>query len=133
MSVWVTSLVSTNEVINLLLEKYKVESDSQNFALFIVRDNGEQRRLKEDEYPLLSRVLLGPHEDVVKLYLMDSHSTPEVSSEVAQFLNLSLVECRAILGQYYSQEEREVARIKEKYNEMKIRMFHRMKQLTAGL
>lgn len=74
----------------------------------------EQRRLKEDEYPLLTRVLLGPHEDVVKLYLMDGHNTPEVSSEVAQFLNLSLVECRAILGQYYGQEEKEVARIKEK-------------------
>ncbi|KAJ8972188.1 hypothetical protein NQ314_000318 [Rhamnusium bicolor] len=133
MSVWVTSLVNTNEVINLMLEKYKVESDSQNFALFVVRDNGEQRRLKEEEYPLLARVLLGPHEDVVKLYLMDSHNTPEVSSEVAQFLNLSLVECRAILSQYYSQEEREVARIKEKYNEMKIRISHRMEQLKVGL
>lgn len=74
----------------------------------------EQRRLKEDEYPLLTRVLMGPHEDVAKMYLMDSHNTPEVSSEVAQFLNLSLAECRAILSQYYSQEEREVARIKEK-------------------
>lgn len=40
MSVWVTSLVNTNEVINLMLEKYKVESDSKNFALFFVRDNG---------------------------------------------------------------------------------------------
>ncbi|CAG9823550.1 unnamed protein product [Phaedon cochleariae] len=131
MSVWVTSLVNTSDVINLILEKYKVESDPQNFALFVVRDNGEQRRLKDEEYPLLARVLLGPHEDVVKVYLMDSHSTPEVSSEVAQFLNLSLVECRAILGQYYSQEEKEVARIKEKYEEMKYRILHRMKQLKA--
>lgn len=40
MSVWVTSLVNTVEVINLILEKYKVESDPQNFALFVVRDNG---------------------------------------------------------------------------------------------
>ncbi|XP_050314657.1 ras association domain-containing protein 4 [Anthonomus grandis grandis] len=119
MSVWVTSMVNTPEVIKLLLEKYKVESDSSNFALFVVRDNGEQRRLKDDEYPLLTRVLLGPHEDVAKLFLMDSHSTPEVSSEVAQFLNLSLVECRAILNQYYSQEEKEVARLKEKYLKMK--------------
>lgn len=62
----------------------------------------------------MARVLLGPHEDVAKLFLMDSHSTPEVSSEVAQFLNLSQVECRAILSQYYSQEEKEVAKIKEK-------------------
>ncbi|XP_076250349.1 ras association family member [Rhynchophorus ferrugineus] len=132
MSVWITSLVNTHEVIKLLLEKYKVESDPNNFALFIVRDSGEQRRLKEDEYPLLARVLLGPHEDVAKLFLMDSHSTPEVSSEVAQFLNLSQVECRAILSQYYSQEEREVAKIKEKYCEMKRRIIHRLQLLSAG-
>lgn len=74
----------------------------------------EQRRLKDEEYPLLVRVLLGPHEDVVRLFLMDGHSTPEVSSEVAQFLNLSLAECRAILNQYYSQEEREVVRVRER-------------------
>ncbi|XP_056638146.1 uncharacterized protein LOC130446101 isoform X1 [Diorhabda sublineata] len=129
MSVWVTSLVNTSEVINLLLEKYKVESDPQHFALFVVRDNGEQRRLKDDEYPLLTRVLLGPHEDVVKLYLMDSHNTPEVSCEVAQFLNLTLAECRAILSQYYSQEEREVARIKQKYEEMKHRISHKLNEL----
>lgn len=83
-----------------------------NFKHFLFT---EQRRLKDDEYPLLTRVLLGPHEDVAKLFLMDSHNTPEVSSEVAQFLNLSLAECRAILNQYYSQEEKEVARLKEKY------------------
>lgn len=40
MSVWVTSLVNTQEVINLMLEKYKVDSTANNFALFVVRDNG---------------------------------------------------------------------------------------------
>jgi hypothetical protein len=40
MSVWVTSLVSTQEVINLMLDKYKVDAKPDNFALFIVRDNG---------------------------------------------------------------------------------------------
>ncbi|XP_044257964.1 uncharacterized protein LOC123007024 [Tribolium madens] len=133
MSVWVTSLVNTQEVINLMLDKYKVDSDGSNFALFVVRDNGEQRRLKEDEYPLLTRVLLGPHEDVSKLFLMDSHNTPEVSSEVAQFLNLSLAECRAILNQYYSQEEKEVARLKDKYQEMRRRMLYRMDELRSSL
>lgn len=40
MSVWITSLVNTQEVVNLILEKYKVDSDATNFALFIVHDNG---------------------------------------------------------------------------------------------
>jgi Ras association domain-containing protein 2/4 len=40
MSVWITSLVNTQEVINLMLEKYKVDSKPVNFALFVIRDNG---------------------------------------------------------------------------------------------
>lgn len=40
MSVWITSLVNTQEVINLMLDKYKVDAKPDNFALFVVRDNG---------------------------------------------------------------------------------------------
>lgn len=78
MSVWVTSLVSTQEVVNLLLEKYKVDSRPEHFALFIIRDNGEQRRLKDDDYPLLVRIMLGPHEDVARLFLTDAFNTSEI-------------------------------------------------------
>jgi Ras association domain-containing protein 2/4 len=114
MSVWVSSLVSTQDVINLLLEKYKVESRPEHFALFIMRDNGEQKKVKEEDYPLLTRVLLGPHEDVAKLFLMDAQVTTEISSEVAQFLNLSIPECNSILTRYEEEEEKELYRIREK-------------------
>ena len=40
MSVWTTSLVSTQEVINMLLDKYRVECPASNFSLFVVKDNG---------------------------------------------------------------------------------------------
>nr|CAD7594030.1 unnamed protein product [Timema genevievae] len=129
MSVWVTSLVSTSEVINLLLEKYKVDSDPVNFALFIIRDNGEQRRLREDEYPLVVRVMLGPHEDVAQLFLMDRQNTQEISSEVAQFLNLSVVECRAILERYNAEEDREKRKVRSKFREMARRIKQRMEEL----
>lgn len=78
MSVWVSSLVNTQDVINLVLEKYKVESRPEHFALYIVCDNGEQRRLKDDDYPLLVRIILGPHEDVARIFLMDAQSTSEI-------------------------------------------------------
>lgn len=68
-------------MINLLLEKYKVESRAENFALFIVRDNGEQKKLKDDDYPLVTRVILGPHEDIAKLFLMDGQQTQEIRYE----------------------------------------------------
>jgi len=133
MSVWVTSLVSTHEVINLMLDKYKVDSPADNFALFVVRDNGEQRILKDDEYPLLVRVMLGPHEDVAKLYLMDRGSTKEISSEVAQFLNLSTTECNAILEQFKIEEAKEEKRIIAKYREVRRRILQRMEDLKVRL
>lgn len=40
MNVWVSSLLDTRAVISLLLDKYKVDSKPDNFALFVVRDNG---------------------------------------------------------------------------------------------
>ena len=36
------------------------------------------------------------------------------SPEVAQFVNLSIPECRAIIERYYEEEEREMFRIREK-------------------
>ncbi|XP_071573607.1 ras association family member [Temnothorax americanus] len=133
MSVWVTSLVNTQEVINLMLDKYKVDAKSDNFALFVVRDNGEQRRLKDDEYPLEVRVVLGPHENVARLFLVDKLSTPEISSDVAQFLNLSLAECHGILQRYHYEEERQILLLKEKYKEMRKRIKQRMEELKVRL
>ena len=40
MSVWITSLVQTREVIQMILDKYKVESEPDRFAIFVVKDNG---------------------------------------------------------------------------------------------
>lgn len=133
MSVWVTSLVSTNEVINLMLDKYKVDSSADCFALYVVRDNGEQRMLKDEEYPLVTRVMLGPHEDVARLYLMDKKNTVEISSEVAQFLNLSLPECTAILDRFEWEEQREERKIINKYREMRKRIKQRMEELKVRL
>lgn len=133
MSVWVSSLITTPEVINLVLEKYKVDSRPENFSLFIVRDNGEQKRLRDDEYPLVTRVTLGPHEDVARLFLVDARKTDEISNEVAQFLNLSLPECRAILERYDEEVAREVAKIKERYAELRRRIVTRMESLKVHL
>ncbi|EDW68254.1 uncharacterized protein Rassf [Drosophila virilis] len=133
MSVWVSSLVTTQEVINLVLEKYKVDSAPENFSLFIVRDNGEQKRLKDNEYPLITRITLGPHEDVARLFLVDARKTDEISNEVAQFLNLSLPECRAILDQYDQELAREVVKVKERYAELRRRIVSRMESLKVHL
>lgn len=55
-----------------------MESKAENFALFVIKDNGEQRRVKDEEFPLVTRIMLGPHEDVARIFLMDSNVTPEI-------------------------------------------------------
>ena len=43
LSVWVTSLVTSREMIDMVLEKYRVEDRGDNFALYIVWDSGGRR------------------------------------------------------------------------------------------
>ncbi|KAG5670374.1 hypothetical protein PVAND_000644 [Polypedilum vanderplanki] len=133
MSVYATSLLNSQEIINLVMDKYKVESKAENFALFIVRDNGEQKKLTNEDYPLVTRVLMGPHEDIARLFLMDAGLEPEISPEVAQFVNLSIPECRSIIERYYEEEERELFRIREKYAEFRKRIIQRMESLKVRL
>lgn len=52
MSVWTTSLVSTQEVINMLLDKYRVECPASNFSLFVVKDNGGMNHLHSSPFTL---------------------------------------------------------------------------------
>ncbi|XP_026461926.1 uncharacterized protein LOC113363657 [Ctenocephalides felis] len=132
MNVWVSSLLDTRAVISLLLDKYKVDSKPDNFALFVVRDNGEQKRLAANESPLVRRILLGPHEDVARVFLMDSVAR-DITPQVAQFLNLSIAECKAILQQYDAEEQREIARIQERYKELSRRILQRMETLKVRL
>ncbi|KAK8750806.1 hypothetical protein OTU49_015009 [Cherax quadricarinatus] len=130
-SVWVTSLVTAEEVLNMLLEKYRVEMSTRNFALFVIKDNGERRRIRDDEYPLITRVMLGPHEDVARVFIVDAQQTEEISPQVAQFLNLSLAECRAILRQYEQEELRQILAVKQKYEDMAFYIQRRMKELRG--
>ncbi|EZA61035.1 Ras association domain-containing protein [Ooceraea biroi] len=105
----------------------------QHAELFSFNYLIKQRRLKDDEYPLEVRVVLGPHENVARLFLVDKLSTPEISSDVAQFLNLSLAECHGILQRYQYEEERQILLLKEKYKEMRRRIKQRMEELKVRL
>ncbi|TRY81174.1 hypothetical protein TCAL_11847 [Tigriopus californicus] len=131
MSVYVTSLLPTNEVLRMILEKYQIESEQNQFALYVVKDNGERRLVTDCEFPLLLRVNLGADESVAKLYLLDRSSTTEIGHEVAQYLRFSYAECRAILNMFYEEEEHEVEKIKYKYQAMKKRIRERMFDLRV--
>lgn len=130
-SVWVTSLVNAPEVINQLLDKFKVENPPQEFALYVVRDTGERRLMQDDEYPLLVRVMLGPDEDVAKIFIMNRGKTNEIPYEVAQYLNFSDVELTAFINKFHEEEEKEVEKIKNKFDTMRRKIQTRMVELKA--
>lgn len=130
-SVWVTSLVNAPEVINQLLDKFKVENSPQDFALYVVRDTGERRLMQDDEYPLLARVMLGPDEAVAKLFIMNRENTNEIPYEVAQYLNFSEVELTTFIKKFHEEEDREVEKIKNKFKTLQRRIQARMQELKS--
>lgn len=129
-SVWVSSLVTTSEVVNMLLDKFKVTNEAADFAIYVIRDNGECRRLQDQECPLVVRVLLGPSEDVAKVYVMSKPIT-DVSAEVAQFINLSEVELRLFLKKFEEEESKEILRLRRKYDNVRKYIKIRIKELEG--
>ena len=75
----------------------------------------ERRRVLDNEFPLLTRVHLGPHEDAARLYILDNRAL-EIRHEVAQFLRFSYTELRAILNMFYEEEEQEIEKVKKRHS-----------------
>jgi len=127
MCVYTSSKSGTNEVLASLLEKYKIESEPGDYALYVIKETGERRLVTENEFPLLLRINLGPHEDIAKIYLMDKQRTEEISHSVAQFIKFSYTELRSFLNMFYEEEEREADRIRAKYLVIHRRLQHQLR------
>merc|ERR1739838_693794 len=66
-SVTKVRVLSTNnasDVVRKLFQKFRVENSPEKFSLYIVKETEERRELPHDEFPLISRVLVGPNEQV---------------------------------------------------------------------
>ncbi|KAF6111049.1 Ras association domain family member 4 [Phyllostomus discolor] len=51
---------------------HKVENSPSEFALYIIHESGEWTKLKDCEYPLISRILHGPCEKIARIFLMEA-------------------------------------------------------------
>lgn len=111
----VSSRMDTEQVVQELLHKFKIQNDPQEFALYCVHQSGEKKKLGSRERPLWERVLQGPSDDIMKIFLMDVDEQ-EVSNDVAQYLNLELPILEHILLRLREEEHREVQRVVEKYH-----------------
>ncbi|XP_064601401.1 ras association domain-containing protein 2-like [Liolophura sinensis] len=86
-SVTVTSAMPTSEVIRTLLEKFKVENQPGEYSLYIVPDEGEPTLLRESEFPLIEKLLLGCDEKAGKVFIKEK-TVPEVPTEAWNTLPL---------------------------------------------
>ncbi|XP_066917249.1 ras association domain-containing protein 2-like [Clytia hemisphaerica] len=115
----VTNHVTVPIVIDMLLKKFQIRDNRKRFSLYTVYESGGQRRLRNDSFPLLSRVNLGPCEDVAKLFIMDTADQKEITHEVAQYINFNSSVLETFVKKFHEEEEREVERIREKYKDYK--------------
>uniref|UniRef100_A0A146P666 Ras association domain family member 6 n=1 Tax=Fundulus heteroclitus TaxID=8078 RepID=A0A146P666_FUNHE len=110
----ISSRMTTDQVIEQLLNKFKIENDPQEFALYCVHQSGEKRKLSHRDHPLWERILQGPSDSIMKIFLMDMHEE-EVSNDVAQYLNLELPILDQVLLKLTEEENREIQRVINKY------------------
>lgn len=106
----INSQMSTHQVIEQLLHKFKIENDPEEFALYSVHQSGEKRKLCNRDQPLWERILQGPSEDIMKIFLMDREEE-EVSNDVAQYLNLELPILEQVLLKLREEESKEIQRV----------------------
>ncbi|XP_007667374.2 ras association domain-containing protein 6 [Ornithorhynchus anatinus] len=114
----VSSIMRTGEVIQQLLQKFKIENDPRNFALYLVHATGEKQRLAESDIPLLQRLLHGPSDRITKIFLMDREEK-EISSDVACYINLHFSFLELVLQKLKEEEEWEVQKTMTKYKSEK--------------
>uniref|UniRef100_A0A8C6PB75 Ras association domain family member 6 n=5 Tax=Nothobranchius TaxID=28779 RepID=A0A8C6PB75_NOTFU len=112
----ISSNMTTDQVIVQLLHKFKIENDPQEFALYCIHQSGEKKKLNNRDYPLWERILQGPSDDIMKIFLMDMYEE-EVSNDVAQYLNLELPILKQVLIQLKEAENREIQRVINKYHQ----------------
>ncbi|XP_051876335.1 ras association domain-containing protein 6 isoform X2 [Pristis pectinata] len=104
-SVRINSTLTTKEVIALLLQKFKIENDPNDFALYVVHASEEKKKLKDTAFPLWERLLHGPSRKIVKIFLMDKDAE-EISIDVAQYIKFELPVLNAILQKLNEEEEK---------------------------
>ncbi|KAM4704160.1 ras association domain-containing protein 4 [Rhinophrynus dorsalis] len=130
-NVRVTSTMNTCQVLNLLLRKFRVENNPSEFALYLLHETGERTKLRETEFPLICRILHGPCERIAKIFLMESDLGEEVSHDVAQYIKFEMPVLDSFVEKLKEEEEREILKLMQKYNSLRLVMLERLEQLTG--
>lgn len=131
-NVRVNSTMTTQQVLTLLLNKFRVEDGPSEFALYTVHESGEQTKLKDCEYPLISRILHGPCEKIVKIFLMEADLSEEVPHDVAQYIKFEMPVLDSFVEKLKEEEEREIIKLTMKFQALRLTMQQRLDQLVEA-
>ncbi|XP_038660494.1 ras association domain-containing protein 6 [Scyliorhinus canicula] len=113
-NVRINSTLTTQEVIALLLHKFKIENDPNDFALYVVHASEEKIKLQNTAFPLWERFLHGPSRNIVKIFLMDK-GAEEISIDVAQYIKFELTALKAFLQKLNEEEQNHIGNAQLRY------------------
>ncbi|XP_057593336.1 ras association domain-containing protein 4 isoform X1 [Hippopotamus amphibius kiboko] len=131
-NVRVNSAMTTLQVLTLLLNKFRVENGPSEFALYIVHESGERTKLKDCEYPLISRILHGPCEKIARIFLMEADLGEEVPHDVAQYIKFEMPVLDSFVEKLKEEEEREIIKLTMKFQALRLTMLQRLEQLVEA-
>ncbi|XP_042358120.1 ras association domain-containing protein 4a [Plectropomus leopardus] len=125
-NVRVNSSMTTGQVLNLLLHKFRVENKPEEFVLYMVHESGERTRLRDGEYPLVARVLYGPCEKISKILITEADLGEEVTYDVAQYIKFEIPVLDSFVEKLKEEEEREINKLTKKYSALKSMIQHQL-------
>ncbi|KAG7513103.1 ras association domain-containing protein 4 [Solea senegalensis] len=125
-NVRVNSTMTTEQILNLLLHKFRVENKSEEFVLYMVHESGERTCLREGDYPLVARVLYGPCEKISKIFIMEADLGEEVTYDVAQYIKFEIPVLDSFVEKLKEEEEREINKLTKKYRALKSVILHQL-------
>uniref|UniRef100_V9KS60 Ras association (RalGDS/AF-6) domain family member 2 n=2 Tax=Callorhinchus milii TaxID=7868 RepID=V9KS60_CALMI len=131
-NVRINSTMTTSQVLNLLLNKFKIENSSDEFALYIVHTSGERIKLKVSDYPLITRILQGPCEQIARVFLMEKDLGEEVTYDVAQYIKFEMPVLESFIVKLKEEEDREVKKLTRKYSVMRLVVETRLQEMSAS-
>lgn len=129
-NVRVSSNMNTAQVLTLLLNKFMVENVPDEFALYVVHESGERTKLKDSEYPLISRILHGPCEKIARIFLMEKDLGEEVTYDVAQYIKFEMPVLDSFVEKLKEEEEREINKLTVKYSALKSMIHQQLEDIT---
>ncbi|TWW78831.1 Ras association domain-containing protein 4 [Takifugu flavidus] len=91
-----------------------VENKSEEFVLYMVHESGERTRLRDDEHPLVTRVLHGPCEKISKILITEADLGEEVTYDVAQYIKFEIPVLDSFVQKLKEEEEREIRKLTRK-------------------